>query len=620
MASYSTSFQGLSQMSEEFKTILKRIRKDFKITQSQLAREINREHSSISKYESESGSIPPTIADDIVEALSSLGIPPARVKQLQDAAKRMSSKPKQRNTEAREYLVTNLSNKLEKATDAELDEIFPQINAIVDLHNDLKHVETLMAERMWKKALEKLDAMLASESNTHTARKYELLKRKSELHYNLGRYQEAVVFGSQAQDLLNQLSGGGKLSSRYRNDKIQLHLRVGGAERRLAHWRKAEREYTNMEKLITDNTSLAKCRRKLASVLILRGKHKEALDVCEKTLNELEGRDDFARYDASKLEQHKAWALSLIGDWDGAIELYKSAENKIVKIVSDTTDRDIEVARSKKYLADVLRLNPIWRRKAEKYYNQAIDILDGIQAAGRDEIVLLKAANYRGLSYILARKTPVPDNIIDVIEMRQYPHIYNEPLSMNSIYLDKGVALRNLGLYSDAELFIESAIDGFTDIGNLYYVSAAISQLAKLYQEMNDNIPEQQDKIMEKAQGIRHIIRNGSRKGMCPLYLGKTLLHIAEIYYKNHSHKESMHLFSQAIEEAASFNRYALNETLNIVEKYLQNYFITHKKEEAKELYYIFIGDLKEIKNNDNNNNTAIDEATARILLAMKLV
>jgi tetratricopeptide (TPR) repeat protein len=532
-----------------FGRTLREFRKQTKVSQKELAREVGINASMISRYENVESRPKPRVLQEIINALARHQLPRDKLDRLWELAD-LHPPGTEISTPAHPIL-SYLTRVLESSTASEYEEkLFEDIRSAVENRQGSNSARAILAQKEWAPAAKQLLHLGEQEGIRHQQTVLEISKMLGWAIYGQGNHESAAQEYERALLAARHLEvhqRGEDAKTAARAAQAQLLVRSGDTYRRLARWGVAEPRYKEAEELyraLGDSLQVADCLRRIAAIYIRQGKAEDALDLCDESLAIYQQE----QYDRGVYKglQHKAWALELLGDWDEAAKLAKDALDIVDRIASDD---EAELAKAYGYLADKRLLQGKLMRdrldEAEQLYSDAKKILEGKSAAKliSGQFLLGLGRVYLEQGDLLRAQRYLNDSLEQYIELRQpYEEAYAQSLLGQLLVQQRRPDL--------AEARFQFAANRFEDSHSYYNLAEVWASLAELAYEQ-----EQMGVVYEKVHAIAALGNRPFR-----VFTARVRFVEGKALMSERRYPEAYQAFCQASEQALAFNHYVFGE------------------------------------------------------------
>ena len=590
-------------------TLIQKCREKIKLRQAELAEEIHRHGSTISKYETGAEQPPTSVVGQIASVFSRRGVPEEMVDQL---LRRAGGVSHARPGAPIDTTTRLLSQKLERMPAKQREFALDALRDVADVVDMLSTAEQKNAAHRWREADRELDR--AQERWGGLAQRIELglHRTRRDVKYSLGDYEATLMYGGLIRHTLDGPEGSGSWQGAVDNC-----LRLGAVHRRMADWSTAMELFNSAEKECRDHGDPpweAECMRKRSGVLILQGQVEEALGVlhmCEDVLPRTPGDHDLIK---SKVLRHRAWALSLKGDWDESIRLYDDASELIERCYPTGRDdgtREVERARSARYLADVYSMRAEWYLDAELCYARAQDTLENLESRCANQIKLLKGANLRGRAFVL-RNVPGKERDVDRF-LEQSEDLFRELREVHNlsiVYLDRGRLQLERGQLDRAEGYLRLAMERLSERKSLYHLGETYAVLCRLHLTRAAQNTEIGGTELGNAVKLCELLKGGVIPGIGSMFH----IHYSEIQrlaahalLEQGANQAGIRLLCSAAESGLAHNGYVFRERVMDLFAEADALICKHDVDTADALYKSFEMRLSSYPGRSESPDTIID-------------
>jgi tetratricopeptide (TPR) repeat protein len=474
-------------MSGDFGVQLRKCRKMSRLTQQGLGLRIDRDASTISRFETGGSAPGRALLQDMISVLRLHGVPQEELERLWAEAGYHASGTFE--VGVADPLILYLNQVFEKAGEHERRVVSRDVRSIVEIDRGYFAAVKAMQDRRWQHAAD--DVLRLRRAHDRSSAEFELRFQETlaEASYHGGDYLLAVEYGERALLMARHLAESEQdpeqsLDRSRREADIMLQL--GSAYRRLARWAEAKKRYGHAYRLfirLGDARQSAVCQRKLAAVLLLQSDVRKGLLLCDRSFSECERQGDMRGM--YKAKQHMAWGLSMTGQWSAAIDLSNEALSMIEMIGMQGVELDLERAKASMYLADIYRItNKVG--EAELLYKRAEKVLNELEK--RDiHVRLLRSMIWLGLGQTYVELEGQEWQALQYLRRSRDEQLaLGEPLKIPLVENASGLLCLRQGKLRLAEGYLRRARDQFAALGNTYYLGQTLVSLAKLHYAKDD--------------------------------------------------------------------------------------------------------------------------------------
>jgi len=353
----------------------------------------------------------------------------------------------------------------------------------------------------FREIMKVLDGLEETEDGSTSYIKSRLRLESSRINRYLGEVGAAKTKLSQSLELAKKTKNDALLAEilKERGDFYR-RSDQGNLRAAMLDYEEARTIYENVK----DNDGKANSQIRIASVYLTAGQPNDALQLCEDSLKYARMSRDI--YLERKSLEYKAWALSMLGNFDKAIHLQLDAH----EIASKSNNQPKELAKSATYLAGFYLICGLIE-EAEKYYFAADNYVEQMlntnsNNPNEEKEIFIRVLIYLGLGTV---KTQRPS---ERIEARSYLMKSLEFAEQSNDFLTLGRAFKQLGeldlvegVQQGAQEKFESADlsfkrTGLDHIGNPYYLSNLGFDFIELDFRSNNN-----SRIAERLKEIQVI-------------------------------------------------------------------------------------------------------------------
>lgn len=558
------------QEKAHFANLLKACREKSGLNISELASMIHRSRSLISRAQNPDHAYipPPDVFDKISSVLKEYECPADLLAQLEETW--MNCRQENNKNMGEKTLNPSLHQDIEDLLYRYRDDQNTQnafgdsVQVLIAAYRDMHLADGQMNDGLHDFAKDGLETLLISLEPTFTEVinriKIRVLLRLALAYRYLGKGEEALK-----NELTEAIELVRVIGAKEREIHANLLLSKGNFQRRLGHLESAIDTYelagTNFGLLPDWNSrrlGLAKIQRKIGGTLLFRGEAllaeehlRRSIRICEELRNEKE---------RLKGEQHRAWALSLLGHYDQAMQIHLEVLEELISLNTSP----VNIAKAKRYYADTLRMCREFDLAITIYNEARQDFRSYTGPLTSEEGKLLRGPILLGLGQTyrqIGRYLESESNLLRSEDVNQ-----DDPFFLARTHNELGKLALQRNDFEKAVSYFNKALQSFSEQKNSYYITALRINLSELYYSMgkyDDAIKIAEDSL-ENTRGNDNLRVHRMR---CFLLLGHIKLKLSMGNDILASYFEALRIANEDLQ-----NSYLFQEALLQIKKQILQY------------------------------------------------